>query len=261
MTPHFIAACALAGLVTVFASPATAQGDAVPLIASADPEAGAKLFVRCRACHTIEKSGRHRLGPNLWEVVGRPKASASGFRYSAALKKLGRVWDYAALDGYLEDPKAFAPGNRMAFPGLKSPAQRATVIAYLRTLSDSPQPLPEARAATTPPSAAAAPPEPQDFGDLPPGPGQEETYAICGACHSMRLVTQQGLSAERWDGLIDWMVEKQGMAPLEADERQRIVAYLAEHFGPDSRGRVDPMRPAMPMMAPPPMAPAMPPSP
>ena len=103
-----------------------------------------------------------------------------------------------------------------------------------------------------------------DFDGLPPGAGREETHAICGACHSMRLVTQQGLDADRWDGLMDWMTEKQGMAELEKTERQRIVAYLAEHFGPDrrTRQRIDPMRPsmpAMPMMSPPSMTPAMPP--
>jgi cytochrome c len=257
---------ALVALALPFATPAAAKNEAVPLIASADPAAGEKLFLRCKACHTTDKNGRHRLGPNLWGVVGHDKASKPGFRYSPALTKLPGDWDYAALDGYLENPGKTAPGNRMAFPGLKDAAQRAAVIAYLRTLSDSPPPLPRTAAVTPPSATPAAPSEADDFDGLPPGAGREETHAICGACHSLRLVTQQGLDADRWDGLMDWMTQRQGMVELEKGERQRIVSYLAEHFGPDrrSRQRTDPMRPAMPampMMAPPPMAPAMPPPP
>ena len=238
--------------------------EALPLIAAADPERGKKLFLRCKGCHTINKGGRNRLGPNLWDVVNRKKGTAKGFRYSKAFKKLEGTWDYAALDALIDSPRKFAPGTRMAFPGLRKPTQRAAVIAYLRTLSDSPAALPKVTTASiTPP---AEPEEEEDFGGLPPGPGREETHAICGACHSMRLVTQQGLDADRWDGLMDWMTEKQGMAELEKEERRLIVSYLAEHYGPNSRGRgrTNPMgmpMPGMPMMAPPPMPPAMPPKP
>ncbi len=247
-------------------SPVKAAGDAIGLIASADPAAGAKIFLRCKACHTTEKGGPHRLGPNLWGAVGRDKASAKGFRYSAALTKLPGAWDYAALDGYLESPSKFAPGNRMAFPGLKDAAQRAAVIAYLRSLSDNPPPLPKTAAVTPRAATPAAPSEAEDFDGLPAGVGREETHAICGACHSLRLVTQQGLDADRWDELMDWMTQKQGMAELQKAERQRIVAYLAKFYGPNraARQRTDPMSPAMPpmpMMAPPPMMPAMPPTP
>jgi len=243
--------------------------DSVPSrIAAADPDAGKKLFLRCKACHTSDKSGRNGLGPNLWDIVGRRKASIPKFRYSAALRNLGGIWDYAALDAYIADPRKFAPGNKMAFPGMRSDSQRAMLIAYLRTLSDTPAPFPKT-AMAEPVAPAAAPAEPEDFGGLPPGEGREETHAICGACHSLRLVTQQGLDADRWDGLMEWMTEKQGMPRLDKDERERIVAYLAKFYGPDrrSRQRTDPMRPmmpampAMPMMAPPPMAPTMPPAP
>jgi hypothetical protein len=68
---------------------------------------------------------------------------------------------------------------------------------------------------------------------LPPGPGQEETYYACNACHSIRLVTQQRLSRERWDELLDWMVEKQGMPPLPEEDRTLVLGYLAEHFNPE----------------------------
>ena len=247
----------------LFGTPAAfAKDDVAGMVAAAAPAAGKKLFLRCKACHTTEKNGPHRLGPNLWDVVGRSKASAKGFRYSKALLGVGGSWDFTALDSYLENPKKFAPGNRMAFAGLKNAAQRAAVIAYLRTLSDQPVALP-VTAAKPSTEQAALPEQEENFGGLPAGAGREETYAICGACHSLQIVTQQGLNADRWDGLMDWMTEKQGMAELEKAERRRIVTYLARFYGPDRRARQssDPMRPAMPsmpMMAPMPMAPPMP---
>lgn len=80
----------------------------------------------------------------------------------------------------------------------------------------------------------AVPARAQDeFGDLPPGPGQEETYYACVACHSIRLVTQQGLSREAWEETLVWMVEEQEMDPLEPDERELILNYLADHITPE----------------------------
>jgi hypothetical protein len=73
----------------------------------------------------------------------------------------------------------------------------------------------------------------EDLGGLPAGPGQEETYYACNACHSIRLVTQQRLSRDRWDEILDEMVEKQGMPPLPDGERAAVLGYLAEHLNPD----------------------------
>ena len=89
-----------------------------------------------------EKGGRNTVGPNLWEVVGRAKAGGGGFRYSSALKRLGGAWTYADLDGFLTKPKAFAPGTKMSLSGLKKASDRADLIAYLRSLSEQPKPLP-----------------------------------------------------------------------------------------------------------------------
>lgn len=72
-----------------------------------------------------------------------------------------------------------------------------------------------------------------EFEGLPPGPGQEETFYACSPCHSIRLVTQQGLTREAWDETIVWMVEEQEMEPLEADERKLILDYLADHITPE----------------------------
>jgi cytochrome c len=117
-------------------------GDLAAMLASADPAAGEKIFHKCKACHTAEKGGPNRVGPNLWGIVGRPKASHEGFSYSSALSGLGGDWTYADLNAFLTKPRDYAPGTKMTFAGLKKPEDRADVITYLRTLSDSPKPLP-----------------------------------------------------------------------------------------------------------------------
>jgi cytochrome c len=134
--------------------PADAQEAEVPaepdpagvatLIAAAEPAAGEKLFKKCVTCHNPDKDGKRKIGPNLWDVVERPVAAADGFAYSKALKeKSGETWSYENLDGFLAKPKDWAPGTKMSFAGLKKPEQRAAVIAYLRSLSDSPAALPQ----------------------------------------------------------------------------------------------------------------------
>ena len=126
------------------AAPATGDGggDLSARLAAADQAAGKKVFKKCKACHTTEQGGKNRVGPNLWNVVGGPKAHADGFSYSDAITGLGGDWTYADLDAYLTKPKDFAPGTKMSFAGLKKPEDRAAVISYLRSLSDAPKPLP-----------------------------------------------------------------------------------------------------------------------
>lgn len=121
---------------------APTEGEALALLASADAERGAKLFKKCKACHTTEDGGKNKVGPNLWNVVGRAKGSVGGFKYSKAITGLGGEWIYGDLDGFLASPKAFAKGTKMSFNGLKKPADRAGMILYLRSLSGSPKPLP-----------------------------------------------------------------------------------------------------------------------
>ncbi len=112
------------------------------LLASADAGDGKKIFKKCKACHTADKGGAHKVGPNLWNVVGRAKAGAQGYRFSGVLAGLGGEWTLADLDAFLDRPRAFAPGTKMTFNGVRKAAERAAVIAYLRSLSDSPKPLP-----------------------------------------------------------------------------------------------------------------------
>ncbi len=121
------------------AEPANA---ALAMLASTDAAAGKKVFKKCKSCHSAEKGGKNKVGPNLWDTVGRAKAAAAGFGYSGALKGLGGAWTYQDLDGFLADPKGFAKGTKMGFRGLKKAKDRAAIIVYLRSLSDQPKPLP-----------------------------------------------------------------------------------------------------------------------
>lgn len=113
------------------------------LLVEADAAAGEKQAKKCASCHTFDKGGANRIGPNLYGVVGRAKAAAEGFGYSDAMREKGGDWSYAALDEFLEKPKDYMPGTKMAFPGIRKAEDRADVILYLRQQSDSPPPLPE----------------------------------------------------------------------------------------------------------------------
>jgi cytochrome c len=110
-------------------------------IAMATPEQARKAVKACAACHTFEAGGPNRVGPNLHDVVGRAKAAKDDFKYSDAFHAAGGSWTYEDLDAYLSDPKAFIPGNKMAFTGLKDPMVRAAAIAYLREMTTSPPSL------------------------------------------------------------------------------------------------------------------------
>ena len=88
------------------------------------------------------------MGPNLWGVVGRPKASEPGFNYSAALKAKGGSWTMDDLNQFIANPEGFVPGTNMTFAGIPRGGERAAIIAYLNSLSDNPAPL--AKAAEAP---------------------------------------------------------------------------------------------------------------
>ena len=113
------------------------------LLGAADVEAGRKVAKKCAACHSFDKGGRNKVGPNLWDVVGGDIASVEGYRYSKPMAALEGSWDYQELDRYLTDPKARVPGTKMSFRGLGEAGARANVILFLRSLSDSPAALPE----------------------------------------------------------------------------------------------------------------------
>jgi len=186
--------------------------------ATGDPEAGAKAFLVCSACHSVAPDGGALIGPNLYGVVGREVGSVAGFDYSPELKAVGGTWTPERIDRFLADPNAFAPGTRMGLAGIADPVERTNLVAYLGSLK-----------AGAP--AVAATPAP-DFGDdWPAGPGQAETGVLCNSCHSLAIVKQQQLSRETWDKLLVWMVEEQGMAEQSPERRELILDYLATHFG------------------------------
>jgi cytochrome c len=114
------------------------------LLAAADVASGKKLARKCSSCHSFDKGGKNKVGPNLWDIVGRDMAQVAGYNYSSALAGMGGVWDYAALDRFLTKPKEMVPGTKMSFAGVKKPAGRADLIAFLRGQSDNPPPLPAA---------------------------------------------------------------------------------------------------------------------
>ncbi len=94
---------------------------------------GAKIYARCRACHTLDEGGRHKVGPNLWDIYGSKSGSKEGFAYSKAMKAANIVWDDETMDGYLKRPSAFMPGNKMTFIGLKKQEDRDAVQAYMKS--------------------------------------------------------------------------------------------------------------------------------
>lgn len=113
---------ALVAISLATASPAVAKGDAAK---------GKLVFAQCAACHKIDKAGGNGIGPNLYKVVGRPSGSAPGFAYSPALTNLKITWTAEKLDGFLTHPAGAVPGTRMPFAGIKDPASRQDLIAYL----------------------------------------------------------------------------------------------------------------------------------
>jgi cytochrome c len=114
------------------------------LLQSASVEKGAAAAKKCAACHTFEKNGPNRVGPNLFGIVERARASEAGFNYSAAMKAKGGKWTYDDLNKFISNPKGFVPGTAMGFAGIPKDSERADVIGYLRSLADSPVPLPTA---------------------------------------------------------------------------------------------------------------------
>ena len=141
------------------AKPAEPEKPIAVLLASASVEKGQAAARVCVSCHSFEKGGPNKVGPNLWGVVGNKHAHLATFDYSAAMKsKSGEEWTFEALNAYLKNPKTAIPGNKMAFAGISRDSQRADVINYLRTLADNPLPLP--KVAEGQPAAPGAQPAP-----------------------------------------------------------------------------------------------------
>ena len=112
------------------------KAETAPIVQTASTltpmERGAKLYKRCKACHTLEDGGKHKVGPNLWAIYGAKAGSKEGFNYSKVMAASDLIWDDASLSGYIQKPSEFMKGNRMSFVGIKKQEDRDALLLYLR---------------------------------------------------------------------------------------------------------------------------------
>ena len=106
------------------------------LLAVANATRGKKIFKKCGACHTTDQGGKNKVGPNLWNIVGRSVAAIESFNYSNAMASRGGSWSIASLNEFLANPKKSLPGTKMSFSGVKKDGDRANVLLFLQGLSD-----------------------------------------------------------------------------------------------------------------------------
>ncbi len=154
------------------------EAPAVPLgtlLASASVDRGVAAVRKCQSCHNFGEGEPNKQGPNLYNIVGATKAHMPDFAYSDILlqqKAEGQTWTYENLDAFLTNPRGYAPGTKMSFAGVRSPEERADILAYLQTLSGSPVPFPEPEAApaeAAPADGEAAPEAGTAVEDAPAG--------------------------------------------------------------------------------------------
>lgn len=206
-------------------------GDIARAVAAADPAKGEQLSAICQACHSITKDGATKIGPGLYNVVGRNIASANGFKYSEAMANTKGTWDLETLDQFIANPMKMVPGTLMVFPGINSTSDRAAVLAWLRLQSDKPVALPQLSSQEKSTLSAVQQEEDPDLALLPKDKGREEVFYNCSVCHSIKLVVQQGLTRSSWKETLDWMVEEQEMSALDAPTEKLVLDYLSTHFG------------------------------
>ena len=116
--------------------------DIATIMATGDLASGEKIFKKCAACHSIVKGGGNKIGPALYNVVGRTVGGISDYKYSKALSSYGRQWSFEELNGFLKKPATYIKGTKMAYAGLRKEKDRASIILYLNENSDNPLPLP-----------------------------------------------------------------------------------------------------------------------
>ena len=116
--------------------------DMVALMALGDSERGKKVFKKCAACHSINKGGGNKIGPALYNVVGRKVGGVEGYKYSKALATYEKDWTFEELNGFLKKPATYLKGTKMAYAGLRKEIDRASIIKYLNQSGDNPKPLP-----------------------------------------------------------------------------------------------------------------------
>ena len=122
-------------------STSSESGNIMALFASTSAAEGAKVFMKCSACHSIAEGGANKIGPALWGVLGRPAGSVPGYKYSKAMAEYGKNWSFEEMNGFLIKPKDWIKETKMSFVGLKKAEDRAAVILYMNENTNSPLPL------------------------------------------------------------------------------------------------------------------------
>ena len=112
------------------------------MLASADIKKGRKTANQCGSCHTFNKGGKNKIGPALWKILDREMGGLENYKYSSAIKAMKKKWGYEELNAFLLKPRKYIKGTKMAYVGLKKASDRANLIVFLRSLSDTPKPLP-----------------------------------------------------------------------------------------------------------------------
>ena len=116
--------------------------DIVAVMAQGDVTSGEKIFKKCAACHSINKGGKNKIGPALYNVVGRKVGGVADYKYSKTLASYGKEWTFKELNGFLIKPAAYLKGTKMSYAGVRKETDRASVIKYLNKSSDNPKMLP-----------------------------------------------------------------------------------------------------------------------
>ncbi|MCB1476272.1 MAG: cytochrome c family protein [Rhodobiaceae bacterium] len=191
--PGYAIAVAEAGAAGDSAGKEAAAETPLPvLLASASAEKGADVAKKCASCHSFEQGGPNKVGPDLYNVVGRVKGSHEGFKYSSAMEEhhaAGETWTLEDLNHFIRDPKGTIPGTAMGFAGLKKDGERADMLMYLRSLSDNPVPLPQPEAAA--PAASESAPAASASSESTPAPAQGESTNQEGATPAPTSSEQQ----------------------------------------------------------------------
>ena len=176
--PGYIVQGVVEDTTTATAAPVEeAMPDWGTVLASADVSKGHDISHKCEQCHDLSKGGPNKIGPNLWGVIARPRASHPDYDYSAAMKAKGGNWTFDEVFKFVKSPQAYIEGTKMSFSGLPSAQDRINLIAYLRQDSDSPVAIPPpnpkaaAPAAPTPAAGGAAPAAPAGATPAPATPG------------------------------------------------------------------------------------------